>query len=94
MDLVPGYPGNQFEEMSSLLVKILKNIEENPTEKKFRKIKTSSSKFFTNIWTVKGGKDFFEYVGFVESGEFVELPIEDQELTKLKEGLSHFQVIN
>lgn len=79
--------------MSTMVVKIFQNIQENPQEKKFRKIKTASSKFYTNVWTVKGCKDLFEFVGFIENGEFIELPIEDQELTKIKEAMIHIHVI-
>jgi hypothetical protein len=73
LEKLPSAPNTLFHDTMEMIFKILENIVSNPNEVKFRKLKTTSSKFYTTIWTTNGAKELFLYLGFKETGEFIEL---------------------
>jgi hypothetical protein len=84
-----GYPSLTFESVSELLLKIIKNIKSNPEEKKFQKINTKATKFYSLIWTESSCKDFLFWMGFkeIEDGYIL---LED--LKKLDSAIKHLEV--
>ena len=49
------------------MIKYLSNIDQNPNEEKFKKIKKSNKAFSTKILVLKGATDFLEAIGWCET---------------------------
>merc|ERR1712216_457240 len=71
---------------SSMLLKVLGNIVANPAEPKFRKLRTSNAKISALLAT-KGVRAILLGVGFVEAGEFLEMPA-DAAVDAVQEGVT------
>jgi len=57
----------QRELGTGTLTKYLSNIDQNPNEEKFKKIKKSNKAFTTKILVLKGSTDFLEAIGWCET---------------------------
>jgi hypothetical protein len=54
-----------------LAVKVLTNILANPSEPKFRSLRTTNQRVKDTLWTLRGGRLTLLAAGFVESGETI-----------------------
>ncbi|TMW96215.1 hypothetical protein EJD97_007733 [Solanum chilense] len=85
--------GKPLDGSVEVVVKLLKNIEKEPTNAKFRKIRMGNPKIKEAIGDVVGGVELLEFVGFElkeEGGEIwgvMDVPSEEQ-LVKLKNVVS------
>ncbi len=55
-----------------ILLKYLYKIVSNPSESKFRQIRTSNKIFWNNVW-ISGGRGILNALGFQECGAFIEM---------------------
>jgi hypothetical protein len=56
----------------SILLKYLRNIALNPSDSKYRQIRTGNKLFWNNIW-INSGRGILHALGFEENGPFVEM---------------------
>ena len=49
------------------MTKYLQNIEQNPTDEKFKKIKKGNKAFTNRVLALKGSEDFLAAIGWIET---------------------------
>jgi len=65
----------EFDAAQALLQKVLGNVVANPTEDKYRKLRTSNNKI-AQLLATRGVRALLRGAGFVEDGEFLVLAME------------------
>ena len=79
---------HDFAELAATATKMLNNILANPSDTKYRKIRSTNPNFVAKVWSCTGARELFELVGFKETIEdgFLILP-EAADLSLLQRGL-------
>merc|ERR1711874_922723 len=77
MDLLPSKERRQCIET---LIKIFKNVQQNPQEPKYRSLKLSNQRFCNDVWNHDGGRAVMEAAGWRVAGDTVQL-LEGADLT-------------
>jgi hypothetical protein len=80
--LYPSFRGEEGANCFNTFKVILNNIIKNPTEEKFRKVKTTNPNFQERVGKISIAMKIFPELGFVEDGEFLVAKNPDIELYK------------
>jgi hypothetical protein len=78
--LYPSFRGEEAANCFNTFKVVLNNIIKNPTEEKFRKVKTTNPNFQERVGKIGIAMKIFPELGFVEDGEFLVTKEPDMEL--------------
>jgi hypothetical protein len=78
--LYPKFRGDEALNCFNTLKVVINNIIKNPTEEKYRKVKTTNPNFQERVGKIQIALKIFTELGFVEEGEFLVAKNPDMEL--------------
>lgn len=66
-------PSKERRQCIETLIKIFKNVHQNPQEPKYRSLKLSNQRFCSDVWNHDGGRAVMEAAGWRIAGDTVQL---------------------
>lgn len=84
-DLMKNYGQLDIANAVGFLIKLLSNIEKNPLDAKYRKIKTTNKTLKAKVFSISGIEEILKAIGFTLEGDFY--VFNQQSITPVNQGL-------